>query len=210
MCPPHEACAVQDMFCFAALADATLGTMYTNITGAFLVWLFKNVQYIFVMYIYDLNPIIVRPMPSCINASFIAPFSKVFAILRACDYQPALNMMDNECSKAVEEHIQANKMETHLVPPHNHRVNAAEHAIATFKELFVAALATVTALGQISTTSQTYTQPFTFLLPQPSNFNQPGTLWPVQFQQDTPCPSQDKSTGLQQSCNKSLLGAACN
>jgi hypothetical protein len=41
MCPPHEACMVQDMFCFAALANATLGMMYTNITSAFPVWSFK-------------------------------------------------------------------------------------------------------------------------------------------------------------------------
>jgi hypothetical protein len=33
-----------------------------------------------------------------------------------------------------------------LVPPHNHHVNAAEHAISTFKEHFVAALATVDML----------------------------------------------------------------
>jgi hypothetical protein len=48
MCPPHKACMVQDMFCFATVADATLGTMYANITGAFPVWSFKNMQYIFV------------------------------------------------------------------------------------------------------------------------------------------------------------------
>jgi hypothetical protein len=42
MCPPHKACAVKDTFCFAALADATLGTMYTNITDAFPVRSFKN------------------------------------------------------------------------------------------------------------------------------------------------------------------------
>jgi hypothetical protein len=86
------------MFCFAALANATLGTMYTNITGAFPVWSFKNMQYIFVAYIYNLNAIIVHPMPSCTNSSFIATFSKVFAILRACNYQPELNVMDNKCS----------------------------------------------------------------------------------------------------------------
>jgi hypothetical protein len=55
MFPPHEACAVQDMFCFATLANAMLGTLYTNITGAFPVQSFKNMQYIFVTYIYDLN-----------------------------------------------------------------------------------------------------------------------------------------------------------
>jgi hypothetical protein len=105
MCPPHEACTIQDMFCFAALTNAMLGTMYSNITGAFLVRSFKNMQYIFVPYIYNLNAIIVQPMPYCTNALFIAAFSKVSAILRARNYQPALNVMDNECSKAVEKHI---------------------------------------------------------------------------------------------------------
>jgi hypothetical protein len=34
-------------------------------------------------------------------------------------------------------------MDIHLVPPHNHHVNAAKQAIATFKEHFIAGLATV-------------------------------------------------------------------
>jgi hypothetical protein len=143
MFPAHEACAAQDMFCFPALADATTGTMYTDLTGAFTVRSFKNMIYIFVAYIYDLNAIIVRPMASCTDASFIAAFTEVFAILRARDYQPALNVMDNECSKAVEKHIRANRMTIQLVPLHNHRVNAAKRAIGTFKEHFVAALATI-------------------------------------------------------------------
>jgi hypothetical protein len=54
--------------------------------------------------------------------------------------------MDNECSKAVEKHIKKNKMKIQLVPLHNHHVNAAECAISTFKEHFVAALATVDML----------------------------------------------------------------
>jgi hypothetical protein len=36
--------------------------MYTDLTGAFPVRSFKNMIYIFVAYIYDLNAIIVRPM----------------------------------------------------------------------------------------------------------------------------------------------------
>ncbi len=110
MFPTHEACAAQDMFCFAALADATTGTMYTDLTSAFPVRSFKNMIYIFVAYIYDLNAIIVHPMALCTDAAFIAAFTKVFAILHARDYQPAMNIMDNKCSKAVEEHIRANKM----------------------------------------------------------------------------------------------------
>jgi hypothetical protein len=58
MCPPHEACVVQDTFWFATLANAML-MMYTDITGAFPIQSFKNMQYIFIAYIYDLNAIIV-------------------------------------------------------------------------------------------------------------------------------------------------------
>jgi hypothetical protein len=143
MFPTHKACAAQDMFFFATLADATTGTMYTDLTKAFPVRSFKNMIYIFVAYIYDLNAIIVHPMASRTDTSFIAAFTKVFPILHAWDYQPALNVMDNECSKAVEKHILANRMTIQLVPPHNHRVNATKEAIGTFKEHFVPALATV-------------------------------------------------------------------
>jgi hypothetical protein len=125
MFPAHEACAGQNMFCFAALADATTGTMYTDLTGAFPVRSFKNMIYIFIAYIYDLSAIIVRPMALRTDVSFIAAFTKVFAILRARNYQPALNIMDNKCSKVVEKHIRANRMMIQFVPPHNHCVNAA-------------------------------------------------------------------------------------
>jgi hypothetical protein len=117
--------------------------MYMDLTSAFPVRSFKNMIYIFVAYIYDLNAIIVRPMATCTDASFIAAFTKVFTILYARDYQPAFNLMDNKCSKAVEKHICTNRMMIQLVPPHNHHVNNAKRAIGPFKEHFVTALATV-------------------------------------------------------------------
>jgi hypothetical protein len=73
----------------------------------------------------------------------IAAFTDILTNLNACGYAPKLNVMDNECSKAVEAHIRINSMDIHLVPPHNHRVNAAEHVIATFKEHNISALTTV-------------------------------------------------------------------
>ncbi len=73
----HEACASQDMLCFATLSDATTITMYTDLTSAFPVRTFKNMQNIFIAYIYDLNAIIICPMPSRIDISFIAAFTKM-------------------------------------------------------------------------------------------------------------------------------------
>jgi hypothetical protein len=133
----------KDVFCFAALADVNTGTMYTDITGTFPVRSFKTMQYIFVAHVYDLNAIIVRAMPSHTDASMVTAFTKVITTLKSGGYTPALNVMDNECSAAVKEYIRSEKISIQLVPPHNHHVNAAERAIATFKEHFIAALATV-------------------------------------------------------------------
>jgi hypothetical protein len=105
MFPPQEICAMQDMFCFAALADAIMGTMYTDITSTFLVCSFKSVQYMFVAYIYNLNTIIVRAMLSRTDASMVHAFTKVISILKSGGYHPALNVMDNKCSAAVKKYI---------------------------------------------------------------------------------------------------------
>jgi hypothetical protein len=145
MFPQQELCAVQDVFCFAALAGAITGTMYTDITGAFPVRSFKSRQYIFVVYIYDLNAIIVRAMPSRTDAAMVKAFNEVISTLKIGGYTPTLNVMDNKCSAAVEAYIKSERIGIQMVPPHNHRVNAAERAIATFKEHFIAALATVDA-----------------------------------------------------------------
>jgi len=134
---------MQDVFCFATLANTITGTMYTDITGAFPVCSFKSMQYIFVAYVYDLNAIIVRIMPSRTDASMVTAFREVITTLKTGGYHPALNVMDNECLATVEKYIRSEQINIQLVPPHNHRVNAAERAIATFKEHFIALLATV-------------------------------------------------------------------
>jgi hypothetical protein len=83
-------------------------------------------------------------MASSTDSSLIAALIKVFAILHAWNYQPALNVMDNECSKAVEKHICANRMAIQLVPPHNHRVNTAKQAIGTSKNTLLPPLQPLT------------------------------------------------------------------
>jgi len=108
------------MVCFEALADMHTRTMYTDGTGAFPVRSFRNMQYVFVAYIYDLNAILVCAMPSKNNGAMIAAFTDILATLNARGYSPTLNVMDIKCSKAVEAQIRSNKMDIHLVPPHNH------------------------------------------------------------------------------------------
>ncbi len=146
MFPPQEICAIQDVFCFAALADAITGTMYTNITGTFSVRSFKSIQYIFIACIYDLNAIIVWAMLSCTDASMVHAFTEVISILKSEGYHPALNVMDKECSSAAEKYIRSKLINIQLFPLHNHQANATQCTITTFKEHFIATLATVDTL----------------------------------------------------------------
>ena len=50
------------LFCFATLAEAISGTIYTNLTGKFPARSFKEYQYMFITYVYDINIILVYPM----------------------------------------------------------------------------------------------------------------------------------------------------
>jgi hypothetical protein len=107
---------MQNVFCFAVLANAITGTMDTDITSAFPVCSFKSMQYMFVAYIYNLNAIIVRAMPSRTNASTVQAFTKVISILKAEGYHPALNVMDNKCSAMVKKYIRSESINIQLTP----------------------------------------------------------------------------------------------
>jgi hypothetical protein len=145
MFPPQKICAMQDMFCFALLLDAITGTLYTNITCAFPVRSFKTMQYVLVIYIYNLNAIIVWAMPTCTNASMVQAFTKVISILKSSSYYLALNVMDNKCSAGVEKYIRSEAINIQLGPPTTIE-QMPPSTIATFKEHFISALATVDML----------------------------------------------------------------
>ena len=132
-----------DIFCFAALADTRDGVIYTDLPGPFPVRSIRNNQYIFVCYTYQPNAILVRPMKSRNDECMVAAYTDIYDYLENRGHKPKLNIMDNEASKAVQNYIKRQNVAWQLVEPHNHRVNAAERAIQTFKNHFIAGLATV-------------------------------------------------------------------
>jgi hypothetical protein len=58
-------------------------------------------------------------------------------------FKPKLQTLDNEASAALKNFFTTNDVQYQLVPPHCHRRNAAERYIHTFKEHFVAGLASI-------------------------------------------------------------------
>jgi hypothetical protein len=57
--------------------------------------------------------------------------------------KPELQVTDNGCSTTFRQYLANERIAVQLVPPHLHRKNAAERAIQTFKNHFVAGLCSV-------------------------------------------------------------------
>jgi hypothetical protein len=55
-------------------------------------------------------------------------------------YKPQTHWLDNEASNALKNYNQTEGITYQLVPPHNHRRNAVERAIRTWKNHFTVGL----------------------------------------------------------------------
>jgi hypothetical protein len=82
-------------------------------------------------------------MKSKSASEWLKAFREIFQELTSHGFKPKLQKMENEASSALKSYFTENDMTYQLLPPHCHRWNAAERAIRTFKEHFVAGLASV-------------------------------------------------------------------
>jgi hypothetical protein len=72
--------------------------------------------------------------------SIIANYQRSIAFLQSRGFKPLLQRLDNEATSALQDFLVALDIDFHLAPPHIHRRNAAERAIRTFKNHFIAGL----------------------------------------------------------------------
>jgi hypothetical protein len=96
-----------------------------------------------VCYVFDCNYVKVVPMKSRSASKWVKAYDHIHQELTAKGFRPKLQTLDNEASTALKNLFATNDVEYQLVPPHCHRRNADERAIRTFKEHFVAGLASV-------------------------------------------------------------------
>ena len=73
----------------------------------------------------------------------VEAFQEVYEYLTTKGFKPKLNVMDNQCSKAVQTYIHSTGADIQLVNPDDHRVNAAERAIQTWKNHWIAGMGTL-------------------------------------------------------------------
>jgi hypothetical protein len=98
------------------------------------------------MYHYKTYAILATPIPCLDLTSILDAYKKYFKYLEEKGYKPKLNvMMDNQATKVIKAYLTLQQVSLQLLEPHNHRVNAAERAIQTFKNCLIGALGTTDA-----------------------------------------------------------------
>jgi hypothetical protein len=134
--------SITNIFCFGAFTDKNSGIGYHDLMGLFPFKSYNGSVCFFILYHYELNSILATLISGLKDISIFNAYKKEFEMLVSKGFKPRLNIMDNQATKHIEAFLTKNNCKLQLVESHNHCVNVAEHAIQTFKDAFIALLAT--------------------------------------------------------------------
>jgi hypothetical protein len=128
--------------CFATFMEPT-GQIFTDQTGRFVTPSGNGNQYLMILYDYDSNHIFAQPFKTRSAANILTAFKILHRRLCRAGCRPKLHRLDNECSTILKTYLTDEAIDYQLVPPGVHRRNAAERAIRTFQNHFIAGLCSV-------------------------------------------------------------------
>ncbi len=111
-----------------------------DLTGQFPTTSSQGNSYILVVYDFDSNGILIAPLKNRRAEVILEAYKLIHTHLCAAGLRPQLQHLDNEASQALQDYLTAENVDYQLVPPHVHHCNAAERAICTFKNHFIAGL----------------------------------------------------------------------
>ena len=116
------------------------GKIFSDQTGQFLVPSISGNKYVFLLYDYDSNYMMVDPIPSRTKLQLKRVYETRIQRLKARGLTPKLQRLDNETSKLMTDYMDEQGITYQLTPAGSHRRNIAEKAIQTFKNHFIAGL----------------------------------------------------------------------
>jgi hypothetical protein len=127
---------------YAALEEipAQTGAIASDQTGRFPVTSSQGMKYLIVIYDYDSNAIFAEPLINRTAKEILRAYTKIHTLLVSRGLRPQLQRLDNEASTILKEFLKNQQIDFQLVPPGIHRRNAAERAIRTWKNHFIAGL----------------------------------------------------------------------
>ena len=116
---------------------------FGDLPGKFPITSSRGAQYFLVIYHYDSNAILVRTLKNRTAQEIKTAYLHIYNLLKARGVAPKTFILDNETSNSLLNAFEKEKLTYQLVPPHIHRKNAAERAIDTWKNHFIAGLSSV-------------------------------------------------------------------
>ena len=129
----------QANYCYATIFSQS-GKMYSDQTGNFFQASSKGNLLVMILYDYDSNAILAEPIKNRKAETILAAYEKMHRFLKSKGMKPKIQVLDNECSQQLKEYMNNNNIKYQLAAPGQHRTNAAERAIRTFKNHFIAGL----------------------------------------------------------------------
>ena len=128
--------------CFFLICQLdTKEVAYTDRTGRFPYQSGQGNNYFMICYDFDANAILQQSLKNRETESLITAWELLHKRLTKNGHSVKKYILDNECSARFKGVLLEHKLDFKLVPPHQNRRNAAERAIQTFKNHFLAGLA---------------------------------------------------------------------
>jgi len=118
------------------------GRNYMDGTGKFPHTSSRGSQYMLIMYSHDTGYIHVEAIASRAAGDITSAFERGMSVFADGDDKPDIERLDNECSDMFRVLCKALQIVIEKAPPGQHRTNAAERAIRTWKNHFIAVLCT--------------------------------------------------------------------
>ena len=128
---------------YLSVQDLPTGRVFTDQTGPFPVVSTQGIKAVMVMYDYDSNAILVEGITSRGKTELLRAYTILLQRLQQAGMHPKIQRMDNEVSDIFKTFLQTQNITLELTPAHVHRRNAAERAIRTWKNHFLAGLASL-------------------------------------------------------------------
>jgi hypothetical protein len=133
----HQLCAM-------LFGKQELFKSYSDQTGRFPIPSSCGNHYLFVLYHHDtINSIHAAAIPNRQAASIRQAWETTHIKLLQQGHPPNLHILDNKCSQDLKDTFAKYNVSFQRVPPKEHRANAAERSIHTFKNHFILTLCTV-------------------------------------------------------------------
>ncbi len=112
--------------------------VYNDLTGNFPFMSLDGSVCFFVLHHYETNAILATPIASLDDKSIFEVYKTQFEMLEEKGCKPKVNVTDNQATNYIKQFLTKKECKLQLVEPHNQCVNAAERAIQTFKDAFIA------------------------------------------------------------------------